>query len=194
MMRLPPVAMHTYTRFAYTTCFRTCDFHASSYSQEPPPVEVRDGIIVDFSYKRTVLQEKASIARSVLVLDHHKTAAEDLAGLPAAPENYATWCEQVETGDEPTIAALFDMDSSGAGIAWDFFHDAARPPLVDYVQDRDLWRWALPYSREISAAISSADRTFDDWRQLELDVRNHQPLVIKLGAAILKKHEKDVSE
>jgi hypothetical protein len=40
-----------------------------------------DVAIVDFSYKRPVMVELASKAKSILVLDHHKTAQADLDGL-----------------------------------------------------------------------------------------------------------------
>src|SRR5688500_6169509 len=58
------------------------EFVYASYGQDPPDVAGRDVVIVDFSYKRPVLEAMAARARSVLVLDHHKSAAEDLAGLP----------------------------------------------------------------------------------------------------------------
>ncbi|HEY9460031.1 MAG TPA: phosphoesterase, partial [Paralcaligenes sp.] len=56
------------------------EFYPGVYQEPPPEVTGRDVIIVDFSYKRPVLVEMAAVARSILVLDHHKTAAEDLAG------------------------------------------------------------------------------------------------------------------
>ena len=55
--------------------------HAAGYGSPPPEVGGRDVVIVDFSYKREVLEALAKEARSVLVLDHHKTAQEDLAGV-----------------------------------------------------------------------------------------------------------------
>jgi uncharacterized protein len=57
----------------------------------PPAMTVtdRDIVIVDFSYKRLVFDEIAREARTVLVLDHHKTAAEELRGLPDPPATYS---------------------------------------------------------------------------------------------------------
>lgn len=50
---------------------------------------------------------------------------------------------------------VFGLDHSAAWLTWDVLGAKGykRPKLVDYVQDRDLWKWALPNSREISAAI-----------------------------------------
>jgi len=49
------------------------------YGESPPDVTGKNVVIVDFSYKRPVLLEMTKTARTVLVLDHHKTAEADLA-------------------------------------------------------------------------------------------------------------------
>jgi hypothetical protein len=52
------------------------------------------------------------------------------------------------------LKLIFDMNRSGAGMVWDFFHpDEPRPWIVDYVEDRDLWRFALPNSEMVSLRI-----------------------------------------
>jgi oligoribonuclease NrnB/cAMP/cGMP phosphodiesterase (DHH superfamily) len=114
-------------------------FWPTQYGQEPPWDQIHDTekviYILDFSYPREVMEKLLAIGPSYLVccLDHHKTAEEALRDLPE--------CE-------------FDMNRSGAQMAWDyFFPGEPRPDLVDYVADRDLWRWELPYSRAINARI-----------------------------------------
>ena len=67
------------------------EFHPGIYGQKPPDVDGRNVILVDFSYKRPVLDAMlrsgdTAQALTILILDHHKTAAEDLAGI-ASPEN-----------------------------------------------------------------------------------------------------------
>ena len=66
---------------------------------EPHPKDLRGErvVIVDFSYARPVLEEIAKEATSLLVLDHHITAEQALAGLPFA---------------------YFDQNRSGAVLAW----------------------------------------------------------------------------
>lgn len=163
------------------------EFHAGVYQDPPPDVTGRDVILVDFSYKRVVLEDLASAAKSVLVIDHHKTAAEDLEWLPVAGENYEDWLD-----NGLTFAAVFDMDRSGAGLAWDFFHDAARPLLIDHIEDRDLWRFALPHTREIQAAIFSLPYEFEVWDPWFRTDDLSQ--LITEGAAIERKHHKEVAE
>lgn len=115
----------------------------------PFPAQVPVGAVVfilDFSYPRADLREHWSQSASLVVLDHHKTAQAELAGL-----DFAT----------------FDMDKSGAVLAWEYFHKGKPlPPLLAYVQDRDLWRWELPRSREVSAALHAYEFDFATWDQL----------------------------
>ena len=115
--------------------------------QDPPPdVTGQDVVIIDFSYKRAILSEMITKANSLLVIDHHATAQEDLSGLDNC---------------------IFDLNKSGSGLAWDhFFPDKPRPWIINYIEDQDLWRFALPASKEINAGISSYPRTLDTFDSL----------------------------
>lgn len=135
------------------------DFHYGIYQQDPPDVTGRDVILVDFSYKRPVLEHIWNTADSVLILDHHKTAAEDLGDLPSAGKDYEEW---IESG-EP-IGVVFDLERSGATIAWDFFFRSKRRPwLLEYIEDRDLWRKYLPHNDQIIMALRSYPQDFATW-------------------------------
>jgi oligoribonuclease NrnB/cAMP/cGMP phosphodiesterase (DHH superfamily) len=170
------------------------EFHPGIYGQAPPDVADRHVLLVDFSYKRPVVLEMARVANTVVILDHHKTAADDLAGFkPPAP--YEEWHDtslNLVVEDIPPIAALFDMERSGAGMAWDFFHAGQpRPRLIDHIEDRDLWRFKLPGTREIQAAVFSYPYDFDIWDKLMDGSPEH---LIGEGAAIERKHHKDIAE
>jgi oligoribonuclease NrnB/cAMP/cGMP phosphodiesterase (DHH superfamily) len=147
------------------------EFHAGYFGRRPPPVSGRHVLIVDFSYPRLVLEGMAGQAESILLLDHHKTAQADLGGLPYA---------------------YFDMDRSGAGLAWDhLFPGEPRPWLVDYVEDRDLWRFRLPDSRAVNAYLSVLPFEFEAWtRANELGYERARPL----GGVLLAKVEQYASE
>lgn len=171
------------------------EFHAGVYQNPPPDVSGRDVILVDFSYKYDVLVEMSWKAHSMLILDHHKTAAEDLARLPqvVSLDDFNGDCRMVcYTSNMPHIGALFDLNRSGAGIAWDFFHPGKpRPALIDHIEDRDLWRFALPQTREIQAAVFSYPYDFAVWD--ELMARDVASLAAE-GVAIERKHFKDIDE
>lgn len=166
-------------------------FIAAGYGSEPPDVTGADVIIVDFSYKWRVLERMAQKARSILVLDHHKTAQAELANLP---EPARTWSEHRTQAGNPV--AIFDMDRSGAQMAFDYFVDTPSRALVDYVADRDLWRWQLDASREINAVIGTLDMTFEQWDELNrrLECPEDRADVAAEGAAILRAHDKLVRQ
>jgi len=140
------------------------------YGQAPPLADAvgRRVILVDFSYPRAALDALAKVARCVEVYDHHKTAEQDLRD----------W-----TGGK----VVFDTERSGAGIAWDeFCRRAPRPRLIDYVEDRDLWRWALPQSREVNEYLFSWPRDFDTWNAMTYEFEYHIEDVRKQGATLLR--------
>ena len=178
------------------------EYIPASYGSEPPKVAGADVIIVDFSYKRPVLERMAMSARSILILDHHKTAKDDLAGLPEPHTN--GWADhisglslEIENGRDPRYPrALFDMDRSGAQMAWDYFCRGARPFLVDVVADRDLWRWKIDQSQEINAVIGSHEMTWDTWHELAARLQADADIgrVAAEGEAILRAHDKLVRQ
>lgn len=148
-------------------------FHAGTYNDPPPDIDGQNVILVDFSYRRPVLEQIIERAASVTILDHHKTAQADLEGLPGA-------------------ITVFDMDRSGARITWDFYFPRHLPPqLLLHVEDRDLWRFALPKTREIQANVFSHPYDFDVWDRLMAT----NPLELAAeGTAIERKHFKDIAE
>lgn len=152
------------------------DFHPGIYQNEPPEVDDREVIVVDFSYKLDVMRKIADLAKSVTILDHHKTAIEDLAPLVG----------------HPTVTTDFDLNRSGARIAWDWYFRAEDcPPLIHHIEDRDLWRFRLPKTREIQAAVFSYPYDFEVWDGL---MAMPPEYLAAEGVAIERKHHKDIAE
>lgn len=128
------------------------------YGEPLPPIEDHATVyILDFSYPRDVLVNLANRSRSVTVLDHHRTAQENLIGL---------------SGTIPGLYVHFDMGCSGAMLTWDHFSPTYESPdIIRYVQDRDLWKFELTDSREISAALSLVPFDFAAWDAITIDER-----------------------
>lgn len=158
------------------------EFYAGVYQNPPPDVTNRDVVLVDFSYKKPVMEDICWKANSVLILDHHKTAMDDLKDLEQIGGKTGTF----------GIRVIFDMNRSGAMIAWDYFNLGIDPPqLLKHVQDRDLWKFELPNTREIQACMFSYPYDFEVW-----DILMETPceqLAIE-GNAIERKHFKDIAE
>jgi uncharacterized protein len=169
------------------------EFYPGVYQQPPPDVTGKVVVMVDFSYKRPVIEAMAKSAQSILILDHHKSAAEDLAGLDSPPSLDTMIEGEVMRGWLPSsgVFARFDMDKSGAMLAWEHFHLSEPPMLLRHIQDRDLWRFAIPGTREIQANVFSYPYDFKVWDELmETDTDR---LVVD-GQAIERKHIKDIKE
>lgn len=157
---------------------REHDFHPGVYQDAPPDVAGRDVYLVDFSYKRAVVEAMLERATRVVLIDHHKTAIDDLAPL-------------IDAGK---IEALVDLEHSGAVLAWKWLHGnitADMPQLLRHIEDRDLWRFKLPGTREIQANVFSHPYDFAVWD--ELMAQPTAELAVE-GRAIERKHFKDIAE
>lgn len=143
---------------AYQKFGNGADYVAVSHGNEPPWDQIDNCIddiyLVDFCYPRQVMIDISrrdidpeAPLRTVFVLDHHKSAQEALIGIEE---------ETSDRSEHDTIDVTFDMQYSGAVLAWrHFFPDRAVPDLLLYLEDRDLWKWALLSSKEINTALKS---------------------------------------
>jgi hypothetical protein len=135
---------------------------------------------VDIAPDNDELRDLARHASQVIVLDHHITSKQRY-------ESDHTIENQVSRDGH---VVRFDMSQSGAVLAWRYFMpEEPLPDLLGYVQDQDLWSWALPESEAVNAAISSYPRTFEVWSALaERPIRE----LMQEGAPILRANRQDV--
>jgi len=156
----------------------TAEYVPANYGNDELIPDILDRVVylLDFAYDTDVMRGIAALADKVIVLDHHKSAEENLR----------------ELLDSGVIEGIFDMDRSGAMITWDhFFPDREAPEFVSYVQDRDIWTRELPYCDEINLAMFSYEYTFDNWDTISATPIDH---LRDDGIAIHRKHMKDVRE
>ncbi len=128
-------------------------------------------MIVDFSYPRSVLERIRKQVKSIIVLDHHKTAQAELSGLD--------YCQ-------------FDMTKSGCRLAWEHcFPKIEMPALFQYIEDRDLWKFELADTRAVTAGVEilDMDNGFEKW-ELYLDKTGE----LKVGGEAILKYQSKVIE
>ena len=125
------------------------DYIACSHSGEVPDVTGKRVIILDFSFDNATTKKMIEDAEELWVIDHHKSAMVELHDISNT---------------------YFDMKKSGAMLAWEYFHPGKEAPkFIQYIQDRDLWNWELPYSKEFSAAFDMVPWNFDEYEKFEDD-------------------------
>ena len=116
------------------------------HTEAPTGLTKKEIYIVDFSFRKPVLEELSTHNKSVVVIDHHQTAKADVESFP---QN------------------IFDNNHSGAVLTWQYFHpDSPVPELLLQVEDHDLWRFAMPENREFNVALGQYPMTFTAWDEL----------------------------
>lgn len=149
---------------------KDAEYRPCFYGMEPPnDWWERNCYVLDFSFPAKVISNRVLGDQSLMlnltdfkVLDHHRTAQEDLKEQPG-------YC-------------VFDMDKSGAVLAWEFFHPGKPVPLLTkYLQDRDLWKFELPESRYIDCWVKSHKFDFALWEEMALDIEHDWYRVLYSG-------------
>lgn len=146
-----------------------------NYEKELYDTRGKNVFILDFSFPRPVLEKMHAEARSLRVLDHHLSAMEALEGL-----EYAT----------------FDMDKSGARLAWEYFHPGESVPLIiQVVEDRDLWRFAHPMTKPINAYLRMEKPSIVAVDEADMLIEEEgTQTILERGEAILSYIEKQVKD
>jgi len=159
------------------------EYYKGHYQGALPDVLDRDVYLVDFSYKYDQVKTMLQYAKSVTLIDHHKSALDDLWDLATEGLNME-FCTN---------------DKSGAMLAWEFMQKKLGkkeklPYMISYIEDRDLWKFALPGSKEISMYLFAQEYDFKVWDKVMKATKRTLQEYIKLGAVLEKKHMKDTRE
>ncbi len=147
-------------------------------TQDPVPEGIVDKelYIVDYSYDKETLSRLTETNKSVIVIDHHKSAEEAVTSF---------------------THNIFDLSHSGAVLAWKYFNPTLPvPKLLLYIEDGDLWKLEMEHHREFGAALGEYMQDFETWDQLakNLDDRDHFSKFISHGATIAGFEEKLVEK
>jgi oligoribonuclease NrnB/cAMP/cGMP phosphodiesterase (DHH superfamily) len=82
-------------------------------------------VFVDIAWNAHVMTAAASLARKVIVLDHHVTNQTSLATL-----------------ELPNVRVVFEMDVAGVALAWRFLRgdEEVMPRALYYIALKDVWK------------------------------------------------------
>lgn len=132
----------------------------------PEGLEGRDVYLVDFCYEGAdQMDTLQKTAKRLVVLDHHESNKHTVESVPEH---------------------VYDKNRSGATIAWNYFHpDAPTPRLMKYLEDGDLYKYALPETREIFSYLFVLPYEFSAWDTLATDLEDDakQAHILERGKA-----------
>lgn len=134
------------------------------YFTDPPDVSDKNVLILDFSFKKQILLDMKSKAKSIVVIDHHKSAKEDLEGI---------------------ANCIFDMDKCGAELTWRYLYDTPQPWFIDIIADNDLWR--NKFKAEFRALENNKLLSFEGFNKLLSinDVDSYRRSLYDIGLKLL---------
>lgn len=100
---------------------------------------------IDVCFPQEQMDAVKAVAAHLTVLDHHEGVEEITKSMPEF---------------------VFDSNRSGATIAWSYFHPSEPvPELLTYVEDDDLFRFALPETRPMITYLTARPYSFEAWDQ-----------------------------
>lgn len=125
----------------------TVDYIGAHHGDEPPVGLVGKEIyFIDFVYPKQLMEVLKIENKRIVIIDHHITSMD-----------------VIDLADEK----LFDINHSGAVLAWQYFHpDKTIPSILKHIEDRDIWRWEIDNSREILANFDLLNRDFKVWDEV----------------------------
>ena len=154
-------------------------------------VENRHVLIVDFAFSPEVTEQINKTAKSVITLDHHKTALNRFVkhcGCSGVDGNVTNPKILFMFGFQQLVR--FDMEKSGASLVYDYVLKIAKDlpnralysflrninviEFVSCIEDRDLFRLSDPRSLSVHAALTSTPYSFDTLKWLMLIMANMQ--------------------
>ena len=150
-----------------------CKYIGMSYNKkniEPDGVDGKNVLILDYSFSKKVLFDMLKKVKSLTIIDHHKTACQDLEDIP----------------DELKV---FDMGKSGCVLTWDYFHKSIKPPLfLLYVQDWDIWTKKMENVTEFHHGLELIPFEFEEYDKI-VGKKDKLDELIKNGKIAVKQAE-----
>jgi oligoribonuclease NrnB/cAMP/cGMP phosphodiesterase (DHH superfamily) len=159
------------------TVLPDAEFIPCHHGSSPPDVTGKKVYVLDFSYPADVmLSMQASTKIPMTVIDHHAKAMHELIDAVG----------KVTDPDFPKMEIVFDVEHSAGRLTFDYFQEAIGlmhiPWIVEYTEDRDLFKHALRETHAVNAALRSYPFSFETWNVLSYSF----PLMIQEGTAILR--------
>ncbi len=129
------------------------DYVAVEHRSQPKNLKGRKEIyMVDFCYRQSVLEKLLKINPNITIIDHHITSEK---AIKLAKDR------------------LYFLNHSGSVLSWKYFHSKKPvPKLLLHIEEGDLWRFKLLFTKEILAALDLRDYDFKEWSKIAFDLKS----------------------
>ncbi len=153
--------------------FKNKAAYIPAFDRSGPPYEFKgkEIYLIDYTYRPEVIKKLIKDGNHVTAIDHHISAKKAVK----LTEQYS-----------------FSLNHSGAVLAWNYFHPGRKVPvLLRCVEDGDLWKWRLPWSKEILAAMNLKGFDFAAWGSIakELEIGKKRKIFVEQGRLLLRYEE-----
>lgn len=133
----------------------------------------REVYMVDLVYPVQYIDGLVKENKKFVAIDHHFSNKETFKSIPNG--------------------SVFDLNHSGAVLAWQYFHPEVKTPkFLEHVEDMDLWRFKLPKTKEIISYLDMVDFNFNEWSRISDGVEDASKFneYTTIGALILNYQDK----
>jgi hypothetical protein len=137
--------------------------HPMNYGEPVPDIDGHVVWVLDYCFPPDQLVELCERAEAVRILDHHETAVGYLEQTEADIQVFGSMWEMPEV--TPLHWAIINQQRSGVGLTMEWFDEEFDWLLR--IEDRDLWRWSLPDTADVFAAVTSREYTLGAWDELD---------------------------
>lgn len=173
---------------------KAAKYLAYQYGEElPAEVFGSHVIMVDLSLPAEMLEKIKGEIESILIIDHHKTAAP-LEKVMRPVRTYKDYMRYRGQGEQAFI--LYHKEHSGAVLTWAFFNEITHPESVEpplplkLIQDYDLWQHKYPETRPLNAWLINGGLSIERVAELMSHGDNIPAEYLAVGAALMKYDDK----
>ncbi len=135
---------------------------------------------VDIVPERKILEDLIKKDNKIIIIDHHQSAKNIL-----------------DLKKFENVEINLNMRRSASVLVWQYFFPKKRiPKLLLYVEDMDLWKFKIPYTREVLATINLNDMDFKKWDKIakELEDRKGRNKYVQIGKKIIEYQDNMIKE
>lgn len=168
---------YKYLKENYPEKISECQFIPAAYNGKPPNIKNKDVLILDYSYETKVTEQINKDSKSLLIIDHHKTAISRNEGINESQK-------------------IIKMDKCGATLTWDYFFPNQEVPIfLKYIEDRDIWLNKMPFFKEVFLAITLMEKNLESWEKIiSNNLQSDINKLIKTGKVLKIKEDRDVND